>query len=292
MTRHLGVPLASLEPPSSEDLTAYRAAATRLAFALEQRGPGESVPRLADGEPDLGPVLEGLPGGADAALRRIEAEVRGFRPSARSNVRTAADYARLLLLQQIDVLWWSAAAPFVDDAEVRACPDLVALRGQVGFHYKVATRAWPTRARNYAVRRWAPDHEPRSSGLSYDRARPAVLGLLNDVAARFAAAEPAWSRGLWVNCLVRSEAVQERLRELGYSAATASSHCAGYAADVEMTWLARHGRVTPLQEILLGLRDEGTINLIDEGQAWHLCLSPAWVSHYEQRYEERWTCAG
>ncbi len=59
-----------------------------------------------------------------------------------------------------------------------------------------------------------------------------------------------------------------------------------------MTWLAQHGHAAALQEILLDLRDAGTINLIDEGQAWHVCLSPAWASHYERRFTGEPSCAG
>ena len=283
-------------PPSSDALVAYRDAVARVVVGLD----GPHLRARAAAEPDLLAVLDALPGGAEAVLARLEADALAFRPGPRSNVRTRAEHVRLLLLQQIDVLWWSAERaprPFADDAAVLACRDLVSLaalrgRGTLGFHYRVSTRSLPVRARNYAVRRWAPDREPHSSGLSYDRARPAVVALLDDVTRRFAAGVPGWRRGLWVNCLVRSEAVQEHLRELGYSAAAASSHCAGYAADVEMAWLDRQGHAEPLQEILLGLRDAGTINLIDEGQAWHVCLNPASVPAYEQAFTREHACAG
>lgn len=287
---------AGLDPRSSERLIAFRAAAGRVADS------GDTVRALrqAARDPEVRPVLDALPGGADRVVARIEAEVREFRRSPRSNVATAADHARLLLLQQIDVLWWSAdraPVPFADDAVVRTCPELVSLgalraRDRVDFHYRVSTGSWPVRARNRAVRRLAPDHEPHSSGLSYDRARPAMVALLNHVSALFAASDPSWRRGIWVNCLVRSEQVQDRLRELGYSAARSSAHCVGYAADVEMDWLARHGRAGGLQDVLTDLRDAGRINLIDEGQAWHVCLNPAWAGHYEARFTEERSCAG
>jgi hypothetical protein len=213
---------------SGEELVAYRDAVARVVA-------GPDGPRLwhrAAAEPDLLVVLDALPGGAEEVLARLEVETLAFRPGPRSNVRTPAEHLRLLLLQQIDVLWWSPAGAFADDAAVLASRDLVGLAGlrasgALGFRYRVSTRSWPVRARNYAVRRWASDREPHTSGLSYDRARPAVVALLDDVARRFAAAVPRWQHGLWVNCLVRSEAVQDHLRELGYSAARASSHCAG-----------------------------------------------------------------
>ena len=280
----------NLGGPGADGFAEYRAAVNRLATRWSVAGnvhPARGdLLRDAVAEPALPPVLDALPGGMTGTVTHLEREVRAFQPTARSNVRTPAEFVRLLFLQQIDVLWWSSRDSFADDDAVRSCPELVSLpglrrAGLIDFHFKSVATSWSTRARNYAVRRWAPQHEPRTSGLSYDVARPAMVGLLNEVAARFSAAAPGWSRGLWVNCLVRSEAVQQHLRELGYSAADASSHCVGYAADVEMDWLDRHGQVDALRGVLVGLRDAGTINLIDEGQAWHVCLNPARVAHYE-----------
>jgi len=157
-------------------------------------------------------------------------------------------------------------------------------RGRLGFRYRVAARTLPEWARAHVARRWDPDRTPHSSGLSHDRARPAMVALLDDVAARLTDAAPGWEHGLWVNCILRSEAAQQHLRELGYSAFPRSSHCVGYAADVEMDWVARHGGADALRSVLLGLRDAGAINVIDEGQAWHVCLNPAWAAHYAGRF--------
>jgi hypothetical protein len=111
-----------------------------------------------------------------------------------------------------------------------------------------------------------------------------MVALLEDVAVRFAEAAPGWDHGLWVNCILRSEAAQQHLRELGYSAFPRSSHCVGYAADLEMDWVARRGGAEALRSVLLGLRDAGVVNVIDEGQAWHVCLNPAWVAHYDEQF--------
>jgi hypothetical protein len=108
-----------------------------------------------------------------------------------------------------------------------------------------------------------------------------MIALLNEIATRFAQAAGPWEGGLWVNCIVRSAAVQQRLRDLGYSALLPSAHCTGYAADIEMAWLRRHGVAPALEDLLTGYRDEGVLNVIDEGQAWHVCLNPALVSRYE-----------
>ncbi|SFL55858.1 hypothetical protein [Geodermatophilus ruber] len=271
-----------------QQLTRFRAAVEEIAQEIGSDpgwGAGSALERAAD-LPEVRAVLDRLPDGTQGALARIEREVRAFRPSPRANASTPATLAKILLLQQIDVLWWSSVAPFADDGAVTGSPELVSLaalrrQGRLAFGFRMGATGFPARLRNYAVRRWDPAREPRSSGLSHPVARPAVVGLLNEMATRFAAAAPEWRRGLWVNCIVRSVADQERLRELGYSAFLPSAHCIGWAADVEMTWLRGHGVAAPLQEILIGYRDAGVLNVIDEGQAWHVCLNPAVVSRYE-----------
>jgi hypothetical protein len=272
------------------DLIDYRAAVDAVVQHLAgpptgQAPPAGDVLAGAADRPAVRALLDHLPGGADPALARIERQVLGFRPSARSNASAPATLVKILLLHQIDVLWWSSVAPFADDRAVLGSAELVSLhrlqqQRRLPFSFRVGTTGLAGRARNYAVRRWSPDREPRSSGLSYPVARPAMIGLLTELATTFAAAGGG-RRGLWVNCIVRSTQGQQRLRELGYSAFLPSAHCVGYAADLEMAWLRRNGVAEPLEEVLTTYRDAGVLNVIDEGQAWHVCLNPASVSGYE-----------
>ena len=278
-------------PLTEEHLKGYRAAVDELVQQIAG-GPADpsraasAVAELAADRPEVRAVLDRLPGGGQGTLARLEQEVLTFRPSARSNALTPATLAKILLLHQVDVMWWSSVAPFPDDSAVARSPQLTSLlplhrKRLLAFHFRVGATRLPNRARRYALRRWAPGREPQSSGLSYPVARPAIIGLLNEVAARFAESAPGWKRGLWVNCIVRSVAVQQRLRQLGYSAFLPSAHCAGYAADIEMAWLHRHDMARPLQEVLTAYRNAGVLNVIDEGQAWHICLNPAVMSTYE-----------
>lgn len=80
---------------------------------------------------------------------------------------------------------------------------------------------------------------------------------------------------LWVTSLARSAEHQRRLRRLGYPAVLPSSHCAGWAADIEMSWFRRFGADQILRSLLLERQRAGVVNVIDEGQAWHMCVSPA-----------------
>jgi hypothetical protein len=278
-------------PPSRGELAGYRHAVDELVAYRGDRtaDPGRTVDALlerAAGTPEVRAVLDRVPGGGTGVLDRIAHQLRDFAPSPRSNATTPATLLRIALLQQVDVVWWGSVPPFPDDEAVRRSPELVPLpplrrQRRLAFRYRVGTNTWPGRARNYAVRRWAPDHEPRSAGLSYPFARPAVVALLNEVAAEFAAAARPWRGTMWVNCIVRSTAVQQRLQDLGYSALLPSAHCTGHAADIEMAWLRRHGVAPALEDVLTGYRDDGVLNVIDEGQAWHVCLHPAHVGRYE-----------
>ena len=79
---------------------------------------------------------------------------------------------------------------------------------------------------------------------------------------------------------VRSVSHQRHLQTLGYSALLPSSHCSGWAADIEMAWLQHQGTADALRSVLLDYRDRDVLNVIDEGQAWHVCLNPALATHY------------
>ncbi|WP_448639742.1 hypothetical protein [Geodermatophilus sp. URMC 63] len=278
-------------PPSPADLAAYRCVVDDVVQRLrhgtvdEGRGAGPVLDRAAE-YPEVRAVLDFVPGGTEEVLARIAHQVDAFRASARSNARTPATLLKIYLLQQIDVLWWSSVPAFTDDEDVLGSSELTWLpslrrRRLLSFRYRVCATGWPARARNHALRRWAPEREPLSSGLSYPVARPAMIALLNEIATRFTETAGPWEGGLWVNCIVRSAAVQQRLRDLGYSALLPSAHCTGYAADIEMAWLRRHGVAPALEDLLTGYRDEGVLNVIDEGQAWHVCLNPTVVSRYE-----------
>ena len=41
-----------------------------------------------------------------------------------------------------------------------------------------------------------------------------------------------------------------------------------------MTWFERFGARDALAGLLLEYRDHGLLNVIDEGQAWHVCPNP------------------
>jgi hypothetical protein len=230
-------------------------------------------------DPDLESVLSRVPGGADGVAQGLLHEVRRYRPSSRSSARDVAGLVRIYLLSQIDTAWWAGVPMFSSDEDVLVSCALVDLdrlrrRGRLEFRYRRQPAGLAGRARDWAMRRVAPGRRPHTSGLRFAQARPECVVMLNQLAREFSAAAPAGTPPLWVTSVVRSAQHQHHLRSLGYAAVLPSAHCCGYAMDVEMRWFRRFDADRALAALLLERQDAGLINVIDEGQAWHICLSP------------------
>jgi hypothetical protein len=268
------------------DLAAYRAAVADLLTEVTRRAGTDDViaaeqvvaGRIA--EPEFAAVLSATPDGKDAAASRLLREVRYYEPCPRSSARDLAAHIRIHLFAQVEIMWWGAEPGYRTDADVLGSADLVdldALRrsGRLRFRYRRQARALPVRAVRAAERRGWPDRAPRTSGLRCARARPEVVVLLNQLSAEFGAAAPPGTPPLWATSLARSVQHQHELRALGYAASLPSSHCVGYAMDVEMTWFRQFGADGALKSLLLGRQRAGDCNVIDEGQAWHVCVGPA-----------------
>ncbi|HXP56093.1 MAG TPA: DUF5715 family protein [Streptosporangiaceae bacterium] len=276
-------------------LSGYRAAVDDLVTeAIRKLGladppaAGEFVgERLSRGQ--FAPILSRLNGGPHAAALRLVTELRRFRPSDRG-AGDVWSFARIMLLSQIDSVWWGDTAPFSTDAEVVQSAELVDLpplkaAGVLRFQYREQPTQLAGRARDWARRQALPDRRPRTAGLRFPRSRPAVVALLNEVARELAPALPPGTPRLWVTSMVRSVEHQHRLRSLGYAAVLPSSHCAGYACDVEMQWFRRFDSDGVLARLLLERQQAGHINVIDEGQVWHLCVNPRARDELQAVYE-------
>jgi hypothetical protein len=267
------------------DLAGYRGAVADLLLEIASHTGPEDLPkaervlteRLAGAE--FAAVLAASPEGCPAAVDRLLREVRHYQPGARNCAADLAAHIRIHLFALIDVMWWGSTRAFVLDSDLAGSADLVDLeplrrRGELHFRYRRQAQSLPLRAVRAVDRRLRPDRTPRTAGLRFARARPQVVTLLNRLAADFAAAAPA-APPLWVTSLARSIEQQRRLRALGYTATLPSAHCVGYAMDIEMSWFRRFGAAATLEGLLAERQQAGEVNAIDEGQTWHLCLSPA-----------------
>jgi hypothetical protein len=235
-------------------------------------------------------VLSRLEGGVDAVLARLIHEIRNYRPSVRSSAGDLSAFIRIFLLSLIDSVWWSGTAPFVSDDDVLRSAELVDLRPLrsakvLEFQYRAQRDGLPGRALDWAQRHALPAIRPPTAGLRFTRSRPAVVAVVNEIARELAAALPPRTPRLWVTSMVRSVQHQHHLRSLGYAAVLPSSHCVGYACDVEMRWFRRFDEDNVLARLLLERQEAGQLNVIDEGQAWHLCVNPFACDELQAAYD-------
>ena len=273
--------VASIVPNSQ--LLSYRAAVDDLVEASRRSAPSGLL--RAEGfvgglrQPEFTAVLSRLDGGVDIVAARLMDEIRNYQPNVRSSAGDLPTFVRIFLLSQIDAVWWGGTAPFVSDTDVLRSTELVDLTPlrsakMLRFQYRAQSAGLPGRARDWAQRQALPTMRPRTAGLRFTRSRPTVVAVVNQIAGELAAVLPPESPRLWVTSMVRSVQHQHRLRSLGYAAVLPSSHCAGYACDVEMQWFRRFDQDNLLARLLLERQEAGQLNVIDEGQAWHLCVNP------------------
>jgi hypothetical protein len=279
-------------------LVSYRAAVDELGREAGEH-PGVSEPatvaelvakRLQ--EPGLSALLSRLDEGADATASRITREIRGFRPNAHNSASDLLMFIRILLLSQIDSVWWRGTYAFASNADVLGSAELVDLgplrsARLLQFGYRAQPAGLPGRARDWVQHRFLPAFRPRVAGLRFTRSRPAVIAAVNQIAAEFAAAMPPRTPRIWVNSLVRSVAHQQHLRALGYAAVLPSAHCTGYACDLESSWFRQFDPDNVLGRLLFECQAAGQINVIDEGRTWHLCINPNACGELQAAYDSQ-----
>ncbi len=276
--------------PCEPDFGSYRAAVGELVAELAQFGvcDNESAEHILShrlGEGQFSDVLDATPGGKDQTITRLLFDVRNYEPGqhANSTGRAGSDglsaLVRISMLAQIDVVWWGRKRGYLTDRELLVAPDLIDLdelsdEGQLRFRYRHQAETLFGRAARKAERRTLPGRAPRTAGMWLARTRPQAVTWLNQIADEFARLAPPGTPPLWVTSLARSVAHQRRLKELGYLALLPSAHCVGYAADVEMAWYRRFHAHRILRGLLLDRQRADEVNVIDEGQAWHVCFRP------------------
>jgi hypothetical protein len=277
-------------------LSGYRAAVEDLVEDASRYSRSSDLPAVEGlvasrlGQAEITAVLAQIDGGEDAAAASLVRELRGYRPTAHSSASDLPTFIRILLLSQIDSVWWSGTTPFLSDTDVLKSAELVDLgplrsAGMLEFQYRAQSAGLPSRARDWAQHKMLPALRPRVAGLRFTRSRPVVVAVINQIAREFAAALPPRTPRLWVTSMVRSVEHQHRLRSLGYSAVLPSSHCAGYACDIEINWFRRFDPDNFLARILFERQAAGQLNVIDEGHAWHLCVNPFACDELQAAYE-------
>ncbi|MFI7071553.1 hypothetical protein [Micromonospora sediminicola] len=290
------LPAGGRRTTAAPDLAAFRSAVAELLVEVGALADAPSTTArqvLLDQrlrEPAVAAVLDATPQGLVGARETLLLEMARYQPNARSSAHDLTALVRIYLLSRIDVLWWRDSPTFLTDEQVRTSTELVDLewlrrRGLLDFRYQEQPATVLGRGLRAVRRRLRPDATPRTAGLLFRRARREMIAFLNDLGREFAAAGPPGTPPLWVTSLARSAEHQYRLRRLGYAAMVPSGHCLGWAADVELAWYERFGARTTLAGLLLARQEAGEINVIDEGQAWHVCLAPVARRRFRRAYE-------
>jgi len=246
--------------------------------------------RLAQSE--FGAVLSHLNGWGDAATGSLIREIRDYRANERGSLTDFTTFIRILLLSQIDSVWWSGTIPFTSDVDVLCSAELVNLgplksAKVLEFQYRAQPAGLPRRAANWAQHKVLPGIRPRIAGLRFTCSRPVVVAVVNQIALDLAAALPPRTPRIWVTSMVRSVEHQHRLRSLGYAAVLPSSHCAGYACDLEVSWFRRFDPDNLLARLLLERQAAEQLNVIDEGRTWHLCVNPNACGELQSTYDSQ-----
>lgn len=276
-------PLADF-PACEPEIGPYRAGVGELIAEFGHLGSSDGpsaehiLSRRLD-EPRFSAVLEATPDGKDATIAKLLFEVRNHEPGPRNSPGSLAALVRVWMLAQIDAVWWGRDPVYQTDTDIMDAIELTDLDdlcavGQIRFSYQHQAETLLARAARSARRRTLPGRSPRTAGLRLARTRPQAVAWLNQLADDFARLAPAGTPPLWVTSLTRSVEHQRRLKELGYLALLPSAHCAGYAVDVEVAWYRRFHAHRILRGLLLDRQRGGEVNVIDEGQSWHVCLRP------------------
>jgi hypothetical protein len=274
--------------PCLPTLGPFRSAVSDLVAEVAQATPADNknVERILCkrlDEADFAAVFEATPDGRNVTAARLLFEVRNYEPSTQNATSTLASLVRISMLSQIEAVWWGRTTSYQNDSDVRDAAELVDLdevgkTGQLRFRYRHQAMTLARRVARSAERRTLPGRSPRTAGLALAKARPELVAWLNDIADEFEQIAPARTPPLWVTSVARSVEHQLHLKSLGYIAPLPSSHCVGYAADIEIRWYRRFHAHRILRGLLLDRQRAGEVNVIDEGQAWHICLRPYAIS--------------
>ena len=268
------------------DLARYRDAVADLLIEIashtgpEDLAKAEKVltERLADAE--FAPVLAASPEGCPAAVDRLLREVRHYQPDARNCAADLTAHIRIHLFALIDVMWWGSTRAFVTDSDLLHSAELADLeplrrRGELHFRYRRQARTLPLRAVRAADRRLRPGPHPAHRGPAL-RPGPAGSGHPAQPAGRRLrraprrrhprCGSPAWPGASSTSAGCARSGTRPPCPARTASATRWTSRCPGSAGSA---------RAGVLEGLLLERQRAGEVNAIDEGQTWHLCLSPA-----------------
>ena len=195
------------------------AAVTAMSSSLDAGEDNSAALAALDGAlqgPTAREVIDRLPHTRAELLAAARRELEDPKMRLPSSPKSRAALVRILVLHQVDAMWWAHSTPYADQEAVEDAPELVSLpvldrAGALRFRFAVQPEGLVGRGRDAALRRMAPRRRPQVSGMKFLVARPEIVTLLNEVGDIFRKEAPAGTPALWVNSIVRSVEHQQHL---------------------------------------------------------------------------------
>lgn len=193
-----------------------------------------------------------------------------------------------------DFKWYHNYPVFTDEmflAKNLKIPALNLLKSNylILFQYSSLKNGFFSRYQNYFRRRFdILNNKPSGNtiGMRTAHIKLELLGLLNEISV-FISEQYGRTIKIQVNSLIRTIEHQEQLINIGFTFSKFSSHCNGYAVDIERKWYVMNDRTLfrIIDSCLKMYAEKGIINLIDEGIVWHICLNPDYLKTYQIEVE-------
>ncbi len=198
----------------------------------------------------------------------------------------------IYLLQHIEYFWYKDFTIIENTEEVlQATPiyklDTLRKKYQILFQYRHFKKGLLSRSQNGLRKRidiMRKNPAGNTIGMQTGYCRIEIMALLNEINENISMAYGKQIK-LQVNSILRTLENQQQLINIGYNATSFSSHCLGYAVDIERKWYAINNKklFRIIKSCLEEYHQKGLINLINEGIVWHICLSPSFLNEYQQK---------
>lgn len=198
----------------------------------------------------------------------------------------------IYLLQHIEYFWYKDFTVFENTEELFQDASIYKLdslrkKYQLLFQYRHLKTGVLSRSQNGVRKRIdiiRRNPAGNTIGMQTGYSRVEIMVLINEINANISTVYGKQIK-LQVNSILRTFENQQNLINIGYNATFFSSHCVGYAIDVERKWYALNDRrlFKIIRDCLSIYHDKEIINLIDEGVVWHVCLNPKHIKEYQQK---------
>jgi uncharacterized protein DUF5715 len=222
-------------------------------------------------------------------IKKIRLDQEG---KIKGSVRNLKSKLRVYLLQYIEYCWYKEYKIFNRTDDILIDKDIFNLKElqkkyHIEFQYRSLKKGIFSRPQNGIRKRidiMRRNPAGQTIGMESVYSRVEIIALINELNLKISDRYGKKIK-LQINSILRTSENQHNLINIGYNATFFSSHCIGYAIDVERKWYALNDKrlFNIINDCLSGYHEKEIINLIDESIVWHLCLNPAYINEYKQK---------